>query len=287
MDLRDPLLHFLVAGAALFGILSLSADPGPAEDEIVVTAGHMENLHTLFVRTWQRPPSAAELDSLVAEHVRDEVLYREAVAMGLDRDDPVVRRRLRQKMEFVSDAIAVAEPTDAELKAFVAEHPTWFRGEPRVTFRHVYFADGGTPDAAELERLRQALDAGADPEAVGDPFLAGFAFEDLTRSQVAGTLGEELAAGVDAAVQGKWTGPVRSTYGTHLVRVDSRVEGREQPFTAIRDGARREWLHARKTAADQALYERLRARYVVSVEGAPMTSQGPAQASVPGPGAAL
>jgi hypothetical protein len=268
---RDPLLHFFLIGAILFGAFKLADGGGEAvRDEIVVTAGQIASLEAVFSRTWQRPPTAEELDGLVADHIRDEVLTREAVAMGLDRDDTVIRRRLRQKMEFVADIAVSTEPSDAELKAFVAEHAVRFRAEPRFSFSHVYFKAGrGGPGAAELEELLQALNAGrADASAVGDPFITGFDFQDLPRSDAAEMFGEGFAAWLEGSAAGAWAGPANSAYGTHLVRVSERVEVRDPPFAEIREAARREWLHARKIEANDALYAKLRKRYVIKVESA-------------------
>jgi hypothetical protein len=268
--LRDPLLHFLVIGGILFGVFELAGGDGEAgREEIVVTAGQIASLEAVFERTWQRPPTAEELDGLVADFIRDEVLTREAIAMGLDRDDAVIRRRLRQKMEFVADLAVDAEPSDAVLKAFVAEHAAGFQTEPRFSFSHVYFkADRGGP-AAELEQLTQALNAGtASPSESGDPFMTGFDFHDLARSDVAEMFGEGFATWMDGAAAGAWAGPVESAYGAHLVHVSERVEARDPPFDEIREAARREWLHARKVAAKDALYAKLRKRYVIKVESA-------------------
>ena len=267
--LREPLLHFLVIGAALFGVFHLAgADDEPAPGEIIVSTGQIASMEAIFRRTWQRPPTAKEMDALVGDYIRDEVLYREGVAMGLDRDDAVVRRRIRQKMEFVADLVADAEPTDAELKAFVADHPARFRAEPRFSYSHVYFQ--ASPGAAELERLLQALNAGtADASEAGAPFMAGFDFRDVTKAEIAQTFDETFADSIDRSGSGRWEGPVTSAYGAHLVRVSERVEARERPFEDVREAARREWLHARKVAANDALYERLRSRYVIRVEDVP------------------
>jgi len=211
---------------------------------------------------------------LVDEYVRDEVLYREGVAMGLDRDDAIVRRRIRQKMEFVADLSADVQPTDAELRAFITDNPHRFSGEPSVSFTQVYFPAGAAgaeaANEAEMERLRLALNAGtADASTAGSPLLAGSDFRDLTRSEVAQTFGSDFAAWIDKATPGTWQGPVTSGYGTHLVRVSERVEASEPPFEQVRDAARREWLHARKVQANDALYEKLRSRYIVKVEDVP------------------
>ncbi len=271
--LREPLLHFIIIGATLFGVFRF-ADAGmsPASDEIVVSSGQIGNLAAIFSRTWQRPPTAMELDALVSEHIRDEVLYRQGVAMGLDKDDAVVRRRIRQKMEFVADMTADAEPTDVELKAFVAEHSDWFRSEARFSFDQIYFPAGGAgvPNAEGLNRLLRDLNAGTvEASTVGSPLMAGAEFRDVSRSAVAQTFGKEFAAGIDNTALGKWSGPVTSGYGTHLVRVTGRFEAREPPVDDVREAARREWLHARKVIANEALYQRLRSLYVVKVEATP------------------
>lgn len=271
--LREPLLHFLVIGAALFGAFHFAdGDTSPASDEIVVSSGQIGSLAAIFSRTWQRPPTARELDALVDEHIRDEVLYRHGVAMGLDRDDAVVRRRIRQKMEFVADLAGEVEPTDAELQAFVADRSEWFRSEGRVSFEHIYFRAGGAgvPEGEGLKRLLQDLDAGTvEAASLGSPLMAGAEFHDVSKSAVVRTFGEEFATRLDETPTGRWSGMVGSAYGAHLVRVTGRVEEREPRLEEVREAARREWLHARKVAANEALYERLRANYVVTVEDAP------------------
>ena len=132
--LREPLLHFVLLGAAIFAAHSLLANHSvdrPAE--IIVTQGKLENLVIGFTRTWQRPPTDEELQGLIRDYVREEAAYRKALAMGLDRDDTIVRRRLRQKLEFISDdLVAQTEPTDANLQAFLAAHPEDFRKEPAL-----------------------------------------------------------------------------------------------------------------------------------------------------------
>ncbi|MBY5760449.1 peptidyl-prolyl cis-trans isomerase [Rhizobium leguminosarum] len=272
--LREPLLHFLVIGAVIFGAYQWATGDETAPDEIVVSAGQIASLQAIFSQTWQRPPTAKETEALVDEYIRDEVVYREGIAMGLDRDDAIVRRRIRQKMEFVADLTAVVQPTDAELRAFVADRPDRFSGEPSLSFTQVYFPAGAqAANEVEVERLRLDLNAGtADASTAGSPLLAGSDFRDLTKPEVTRTFGAGFAEWIDRATPGTWQGPVISGYGTHLVRVSERVEAREIPFEQVRDAARREWLHARKVAANDALYEKLRSRYVVKVENMPGAS---------------
>jgi len=144
--LREPLLHFVLLGAAIFAVHSLLANHSAERpDEIVVTQGKLENLVIGFTRTWQRPPTDEELQGLIRDYVREEAAYRKALAMGLDRDDTIVRRRLRQKLEFISDdLVAQTEPTDANLEAFLSAHPEDFRKEPAFTFSQVYLKSART-----------------------------------------------------------------------------------------------------------------------------------------------
>lgn len=278
--LREPLLHFLAIGAALFGTFYVvDGRNGATGEEIVVSSGRIASIAAIFRQTWQRSPTSAELDALVNEHVRDEVLYRQGVAMGLDKDDAVVRRRVRQKMEFVADMVADVEPTDAELKSFVAEHPEWFREEPLFSFEQVYFGDAGVPGPDALELLLKGLNGGTiHASNAGRPFMVGGEFRELPRSSVAQTFGEEFAASIDKATPGEWNGPIASAYGAHLVRVTGRIEAREPPFDHVRNAARREWLHIRKVAADEALYQELRSRYVIKVEAVPSSTVDARQA---------
>jgi PPIC-type PPIASE domain len=269
--LKEPLLHFLVVGAALFGLFNLvgkkEADQ-PAT--IVVSTARIENLASGFARTWQRPPSAEELRGLIDDHIRDEVFYREGKALGLDRDDTVIRRRLRQKLEFVVEDMAAAEPTDAELAVFLASNAERFRSEDRLTFRHVYLS-AARGDA--LQRDSQSIVAklaGVNPEtdaaALGDHFLLGEEFRDLPRSDAGRTFGDRFAEGLFRLEQGRWQGPVASSYGLHFVLVSGRTQGGVLPLDAVRPAVRREWANARRLEAEAALYRTLRARYQIVVE---------------------
>ena len=134
--IREPLFHFLVLGAALFAVFSVTSDRDqPGEGEIVVSAGKIEHLTALFARTWQRPPTRQELEGLINDYVREEAAYRRGMAMGLDQDDTIIRRRIRQKLDFIADDLAsLAEPTEEELAAYLAEHPEDFRVDPSITF---------------------------------------------------------------------------------------------------------------------------------------------------------
>jgi PPIC-type PPIASE domain len=269
--LREPLLHFLVLGAGLFALFGVVG--GPAEevkDRIVVSAAKVENLAGLFERTWRRPPTEAEIDGLIADHIKEEILYREALALGLDTDDIVIRRRLRQKMEFISEDVAPpAEPTEAELQVFLAEHPDRFREPSRISFAQVYLSpDRRGEDAwGDAERLLVALDAGeSDPAASGDPFLLEQDYRDLATHDVERLFGGGFAARIAELPLGRWSGPVESGYGLHLVLVRERTPAEQPALAEVREEVANEWRAARREEANRAFYDGLRANYEVTVE---------------------
>ena len=271
--LHEPLVHFLLLGAVLFGVFALVGDRGSARvGQIVVTPGHIEHLTVSFTRTWQRPPTAPELAGLIDDYIREEVLYREAVAMGLDRDDTIVPRRLRQKLEFLTEeTAAMAAPSDEELQTFLQQHLDTFRVEPRLAFRHVYLSRDRRGDAASAE-ARQLLmqltrgDAAMDTTALGDPFLLPPEFALVSRSEIARLFGDAFATQLQHLELGRWTGPIESAYGLHLVCVLERVDGRIPALVEGSEAVQREWLAARRKAVHEQFYQRLRARYTVVVE---------------------
>jgi hypothetical protein len=283
--LRDPLLHFIIAGGVLVALFQLTGSGGErSPEEIVVTAAQVASLKAAFAQSWGREPTAEEAENLVAEHIRDEVFYREAVAMGLDKDDAVIRRRLRQKMEFVAEVATEAEPTEAELKAYVGENAEKFRTEPTYSFSHVYFKLQTGPGLGpeKLNALLKALnDGAAQPEEQGDAFLPGFQFDGWTRSGVAQIFGETFASALEDAPLDRWGGPVASVYGVHLIHVGAREAATDPPFDEIRQVARREWLLDQREAANDALYDKLKARYTVRVEGGSDPTGKPNVAKVP------
>jgi PPIC-type PPIASE domain len=272
--LKDPLLHFLLLGAGLFLAYSLmqrevgAREPG----RIVVTLGEVEQLATSFAKTWQRSPTSEELAELVRDRVREEVYCREAMALGLDRDDAIIRRRLRQKMEFVSDDIAaLAEPTEADLEEYLRTHPAAFQLEPRFTFQQVYFNpekhDDLLGDVARLLAQLNQPDDEVDASALGDSTLLEAQFAGVPASEVAKQFGEPFGLELGRLEPGRWQGPVESGFGVHLVLVSERTEGRQPSLAEVRDDVRREWDNARRLAANEAFYQRLLARYRVTIEG--------------------
>jgi hypothetical protein len=273
--LQEPLFHFLLLGAAIFGGHRLVAGGrAPAPDEIVVTQGRIDALTAAFTRTWQRPPTASERDGLIRDYIREEVYAREAIALGLDKDDVVIRRRLRQKLEFVSeDVLAPPEPTDDQLRAYLTSHPDAFRVEARFTFRHIFLngerrGEGLARYAARL--LAQLRHPGTDPDTLGDSFLLDRSFDGLPAGLVAEQFGEQFAATLAEVPTGRWVGPVASAYGSHLVFVAQRTGGRVLALEEVGDAVRREWVNAQRAESSERFYQGLLKSYSVTIEGVQM-----------------
>lgn len=270
--LKEPLLHFLLLGALVFVVHQRVAEQGGAPDEIVISRGQQENLLNTFGRTWQRPPTAEEFQGLLEDHVREEIAYREAQAMGLDRDDIVIRRRLRQKLELLAeDVVSLAAPTERDLQAYLAANPEDFMIEPRLTLRQVYFSRDRRGAAAEqdAQQLLQRIDSDGpqgDFEQFGDPLPLPARIEDLRESEVARLFGTAFTEGLQGLEVGRWAGPVESGFGLHLVFIEHREAGRAALLEDVRDAVQREWLSQRRRAAVDGLYERLGGNYRIEIE---------------------
>jgi parvulin-like peptidyl-prolyl isomerase len=281
--LRQPMLHFLVGGAVLFAAYAVvgGGDPGAGDrardgkPRILVTRGQVESLASAFAARWRRPPGEEELAELVAEHVREEALVREALALGLDQGDAVIRRQLRLKMEFlVQDAAGLGEPAEEELRALLTREADRFSLPAQVSFRHVFLdapRRGEAAARAEADRLLAALqgpDGEAGAEETGDRFLPGYAFRQVAAPEVGRRFGGDVAAALEAAPVGRWTGPVPSAYGLHLLRVEARADARLPPLDEVRPALRAEWAARRSREALDAFVAGLVSRYAVTIEGA-------------------
>lgn len=270
--LREPLLHFVLFALAIFAVHGLLGNARrQSPDSIVVTAPKIEQMATLFARTWHRPPTPEELKGLIDDHVKEEILVRQALELGLDKDDTVVRRRLRQKMEFLNTADADAlEATEAELQAYLDANPETFGVDGMLAFQQVFLnrqrhGDRIDQDAASVLEALLSNPAG-DPALFGDPTLLPPELPLSGKASIGQTFGGDFADGLDKAPLGQWTGPVASGFGLHLVRVTERVPGRTPALDEARDAVVREWTNARrKELEDQRMAELLKG-YTVTVE---------------------
>lgn len=271
--LREPLLHFLLIGAVLFLLYGLQEDDVAEQpNRIVLTEEDIDRFMSLWERTWKRLPSQQELQGLIESQIREEVLYREALAMGLDKDDRVVRRRMAQKMAFISDdLVSLAEPDDAQLKAYLDNHTERFAIPGRITFSHIYLnADKrGELVQDDAEKLLSELAHSAteiDIAMVGDPFMGGQSHDNLTEYAVMQLFGKAFAQQLIQLPVGKWSGPVESGYGMHLVNIDSRTDSRSPSLEQVRDKVRNEWQVEQRRKANDAIYNELRKRYDIVIE---------------------
>src|SRR4051812_27291674 len=257
---------------ALHGLVEKRSADAP--EKIVVSASRIANLGDGFVRTWRRPPSEQELQGLVDDYVRDEVFYREGRAAGLDRDDVIIRRRVRQKVEFFAEEMSVLEPSDEQLIAYLASDPERFRAEDQITFHQVFLsatrrANTIESDSEQVARVLARADAGVDTTVLGDPFLLGEEFRGASPNKLTSIFGEDFSKRIAAMDTGSWQGPVSSRFGQHFVFISERVSGALPSLDAVRPALRREWANARRLEAEQKLYASLRGRYEIVVEAPP------------------
>jgi hypothetical protein len=267
--IREPLLHFLLIGAALFVVYEQNREPGrEAPNRIVISSAQTEQLAANFERTWMRPATEAELTDLIESYVRDEVFYREALAMGLDQSDPVVRQRMRSKLEFILEDLSSADVADEVLLAYLQEHPDKFRSPLQISFQQVYLStDGRTDVVAEANAVLAKLNEGAAPESLGDPTLVPHAFTLATQSEIERSLGENFGVEVvELLPSDNWVGPVFSAFGGHLLRVSERVDARLPDLSEIRALVEREYLVERRAEIKELAYAKLREGYDVTIE---------------------
>ena len=266
---HEPLLHFILIGAALFLLFAWTrTNDERAPNRIVVSESQLEQLTAQFKRTWLRPPTEAELTGLIDSFVRDEVYYREALAMGLDREDPMVRRRMRQKLEFIlEDLSAVREPDDNTLKAFLHQHADRFQIEPGISFHQVYLNPDARPDlTTDAQTIINQLREGGDPTSLGDPTLVAFTFNSAPQSVVERSFGALFAQGVFKLAPGKWEGPIFSGMGAHLVLVTEKTQARMPELAEVRTQVEREYMAQHRLDMKEATYNKLLKGYEVVIE---------------------
>jgi peptidyl-prolyl cis-trans isomerase C len=291
--LREPLVHFLLLGAALFvawHFMRSPVDDGPATREIRLSLGDITQQALMFKARWNREPTPAELAQLMESVVQEEILYREALALGLDKDDEIVKRRLAQKMQFLAEDVAAArEPSTAELSEWYAKNKAQFAMPARYSFRHMYFSPDRRRDHARDDAVRALARLAGQPEnsalagTLADPFM----FQDYYRERAPDFLGKEFgpqfALGVEKLTPGSWQGPIESGFGWHLVFVDAVVPGRVPDLDEVMPDVKTAWLADRKATAWRKTYDAIRARYTVLLPRPP--DEGLAGSPGPGPAA--
>jgi peptidyl-prolyl cis-trans isomerase C len=285
--IREPLLHFLLIGLILFGLYAWR-ERGKTSNgnyQITLTLDDLRQLDISFVSQWHRQPTQEEFSGLVEEFIRQEILYREGLAMGLDKDDTIVKRRMAQKVQFLAEDVATAhEPTTEELKAWYAGNSQRFALPDRATFRHLFFSfDRRGPRAqkdaeAALQRIAHMPEDAAQAKALADPFMFQDYYGDRAPYQLAKEFGPTFAVGIFKLKSGSWQGPVESGYGWHLVWIESVVPGRIPNFEEVEPDVKTAWLAEQKTEQWQKAYAKMRTKYEVI---APKPPEEPAADTTP------
>ena len=270
---REPLLHFLLIGLVLFVVydrLHPGQENKSESNRIVLTPDDFEQLGVTWLAQGRAPPTPEQMQSLIEIKVREEVLYREALALGLDKEDTIVKRRLAQKMEFLAEGASIdSNPSPDTLRAWFKENSQRFSLPPRVSFRHLYFSPDRRGEHARgaaahaMEQLAGKLGNWQDAEALGDPFMDRDYYGDRSAEDMAKLFGSNFAREVVGLKTGQWQGPVESGYGWHLVFIDTSVAARMPAFEEIEPEIRAEWVEDQRAEAKRKIYEAMRARYQV------------------------
>lgn len=268
-----PVVHLLVFGALLALMVAVVKGPPVAHEDVkrvVLSDADVEQVRAKWMRTWKRPATALELRGALEKHVREEVLYREALARGLDREDPTVRLAMVRKLTMLGSARADAgELTDEEIKAYFALRQERYRVPATVSFMHIYFSpdvrgENARGDAEEvLASIRQREPRPQELAALGDPLMLQSVYAEQTEQGINRIFGDKVGAAVIALEPGQWQGPVESGYGLHLVKVYGRKESRLPDWTEVRRQVRDDMLYEARKAAEDQFYQEVAARYQV------------------------
>jgi len=284
---HEPLLHFLLIGAALFAVFQLvrpTPKATPSSKQIQLSLDDVARLALLFQSQWKREPTAPELERLMETRVQTEILYREALAMGLDKDDEIVKRRMAQKMQFLAEDAAPREPTTAELKSWYAKNSDKFAMPARVSFRHLYFSPDRRATRARDDAVKALAQLAGQPEGAklsgsfADPFMFQEYYRDRATDYLSKEFGPQFAVALEKLKPGSWQGPIESGYGWHLVFVDTVIPGRIPPFEEVESEVKTAWLGEQKAQAWQKAYQTMRAKYTVLLPAPPdkQTARAPA-----------
>lgn len=271
--LHEPLIHFLLIGAALFTVfhfLQPARDQSTTSKEIRLSVDELARTTVLFQSQWRRDPTPEEFNRMVEQNVQSEVLYREALAMGLDQNDEIVRRRLAQKMQFLAEDVAAArEPTNEELKSWFEKNNAIFAQPARLSFRHLYFSPDHRGDNAHDDALKALTQIAGQPEdsklidSVADAFMFQEYYRDRAPEYLGKEFGPQFAQAIEKLPTASWQGPIESGYGWHLVFIDSVIPGRVPAFEEVESDVKTAWLGEQKTRAWEKAYKEMRAKYTV------------------------
>jgi hypothetical protein len=273
--LREPLVHFLLLGVLIFAAYGWLSRDLQSEEEIFISRGQQEHLVNMFSRTWQRPPTPQEFQGLLRDHLRQEIAYREALKMGLEQGDIIIRRRMRQKLELLTDEIvSFSKPGESDLQNYLEENREVFRLEPVFDLRQIYISLDKRGTAADefaqglLDQLHKDKGEGmlADWKELGDSLPLPSELKGARSSEISRQFGQQFTDSLIEVEPGDWTGPVLSGYGLHLVMIDQFTPARDPALEEVRERVKIEWMDKRRRNATDELYDQLAENYEIEIE---------------------
>ena len=272
---REPLVQFFFIGAVIYLLYGVFAEPAAEETDktIVVSAGEIEWMNASWQKRWNRPPTAAEFDGLVQQYIKETVLYREALTMGLNKHDQIIRRRLAQKLEFLAkDLVALTPPTEEELQTYFNEHMSFYQEPAGFTFTQVFIDPDKRGDAtlADAEKIKATLiaqgDAVENAGELGDDLMLQNYYPENDKADIQRLFGSGFAESVTELSPGQWHGPVLSGYGVHLVYVHNIIEPPAPVFAEVRERVTQDWQTTRGIELNEKFYNSLRDQYTIIIE---------------------
>jgi hypothetical protein len=273
--LREPLVHFIFIGAIIYLLFGVFAEPETEETDktIVVSTGEIEWMNTAWQKRWSRPPTAEELDGLIQQYIKETVLYREALTMGLNKHDQIIRRRLAQKLEFLArDLVALTPPTEEELRAYFMVHQKYYSESTRYSFTQVYIDPDMRGDATldHAEKIKTALiekgESIDNAAELGDGFMLQNYYPEKDQAEIQKLFGGDFSESLVELTPGQWHGPVLSGYGVHLVYLHSVIEAKVTDFAEVRDRVTSDWETEKGIELNAQFYDSLKQQYTIIIE---------------------
>ena len=272
---KEPLLHFLIIGTAIFAVFSIANKEEAADsgNKIVVSSAEIKRLSDSWSKRRNRPPSEIELQGLIDSYIKEEIYYREALSLGLDQNDTIIRRRLMQKMEFLSNDLAeLDQPNETELNKYFVDNENKYKIPARISFTHIYFSldKRGARALEDSKLVLTELDAPRAPE-LGDRFMMEYDFVRDTPSEVTRLFGSGFAEQLFALETNTWQGPIASGYGYHLVRINEKIDARVPELASVIEKVRTDFMFEQRQKTNKEIYDKFKERYEIVIED--MTEQ--------------
>jgi parvulin-like peptidyl-prolyl isomerase len=264
---NEPLIQFVILGFVIFGLYTWAAPQSakPSED-ILVTSEQVQQLRTRFERMRGRQPNRAETEGLIDDFIRETVYYREALALGLDRDDPVIRNRMRQKFTFLQDELNSLEVTESELENYYRQNKQKYASPGTYSFTQVYLGTKLPSEIrADANRVKTALSKGENPSTLGEATLLPTTMQQASTQEVANRFGEAFTAALAEMPLNQWSNPVTSPFGSHLVLIERKAPASEPALVDIKPELERDLLYEKRLDQEQVAYQALQSNYRVTV----------------------